>query len=74
MDELNALYGSTITPKRAVGYCSYHKAHLTVAMMKQHSCLNKDGCNCHCLKKHDHPYWVEREKIKANKKARKAAM
>ena len=66
---LYGLYGSHINRTKAVGYCRKHKAHLTVATMKQHECLKKD---CHHLKKHtDNPYWMEREKLKEEKKFNK---
>ena len=47
---LYGLYGSHISRTKAVGYCKKHKAHLTVATMKNHKCLGK---NCHHLKKHN---------------------
>lgn len=66
---LYGLYGSQINRKKAIGYCRKHNAHLTVNTMKQHECLKK---GCHHLKKHDeNPYWIERERIKAEKKNKK---
>ena len=66
---LYGLYGSHINRTKAVGYCKKHKAHLTVATMKQHKCLKK---GCHHLKKHNKkPYWKEREKHKEEKKNNK---
>lgn len=66
---LYGLYGSHISRTKAVGYCKKHKAHLTVATMKNHKCLGK---NCHHLKKHnENPYWAERERLKEEKKNNK---
>ena len=66
---LHGLYGSQISRTKAVGYCKKHKAHLTIATMKNHECLKK---GCYYLKKHDeNPYWAEREKLKAEKKENK---
>jgi hypothetical protein len=63
---LHGLYGSQISRTKAVGYCKLHCAHLTVATLKQHECLKK---NCSALKKHEHSYWIERERKKEKKKA-----
>jgi hypothetical protein len=65
---LQGLYGSHINRTKAVGYCYYHKCHLTVATLKQHECLKKE---CNALKKHDHDYWRQREVIKKKKKENK---
>ena len=69
---LYGLYGSCISRNKACAYCYHHKCHLTVKMLKQHECLKKD---CHHLKKHtDNPYWMEREKLKEEKKMNKRRM
>ena len=66
---VRGLYGSQISRSKACGYCYLHKCHLTAKTLKQHECLKKQ---CDCLKKHEeHPYWEERERIKALKKAKK---
>lgn len=67
--KLYGLYGSHISRTKAIGYCRKHNAHLTVNTMKQHECLKK---SCFHLKKHEeHPYWIEREKLKEEKKNKK---
>lgn len=65
---LYGLYGSHISRTKAVGYCFYHKCHLTAKTLKKHRCLGK---NCNYLKKHEHQYWIEREMIKQQKKEHK---
>lgn len=67
MGDLPALYGSMITKNRAVAYCSYHNAYLTVATLKGHKCLCK---NCDALQKQEHEYWRQREIMKMKKKSR----
>lgn len=62
-----------IRDSKAVAYChsKTHKGRLTVRMMKQHNCLQKQ---CSMLEKYeDHDYWRQREVIKARKKAKKDA-
>lgn len=74
MDEYNielmpGLYGSQITKNRAVGYCHYHKAALTVKTMKCHECLKKQ---CNALQKYEaHDFWRQHEQKKELRKARK---
>lgn len=69
---LHGLYGSQISRTKAVGYCRKHGAHLTINTMKQHECLKK---GCFHLKKHEeNSYWAEREKIKLEKKSKRASM
>lgn len=64
---LHGLYGSKISRSKAIGYCYYHKAALTVNTMKCHECLKKQ---CDSLKKYeDHDYWRQREQKKELKKA-----
>ena len=66
---LPGLYGSQITKSRAVGYCPYHKAALTVKTMKRHECLKKQ---CDALQKYaEHDFWRQHEQKKAIKKAKK---
>jgi len=55
----------------AVGYCHNpeHRGYLSKRNLKKHECLRKQ---CRYLHKYEeHPYWAERERIKAEKKARK---
>lgn len=49
-------------------FCAYHGKALTPAQMKKHRCLGKQ---CTALIKHEHPIWVEREKKKEVRRARK---
>lgn len=66
-------YFRHIRDTKACGYChsNMHKGRLTVRMMRQHKCLQKQ---CHLFEKYpEHPYWVEKELIKAKKKAKKDA-
>lgn len=66
---LNGLYGSQISRNRAVGYCHFHKAALTVKTMKCHECLKKQ---CDALKKYEeHDFWRQHEQKKARRKAKK---
>ena len=68
-DMLNGLYGSMINRSRAVGYCHYHKAALTVKTMKCHECLKKQ---CGALKKYEeHDFWRQHEQKKELRKARR---
>lgn len=66
---LHGLYGSKVSRTKAVGYCRYHCAALTVKTLKGHECLKKQ---CNALKKYEeHSYWTEREVMKSRKKTRK---
>lgn len=66
---LNGLYGSMISRNKAVGYCRFHKAALTVKTMKYHECLKKQ---CDALKKYDeHDFWRQHKQKKERRKARK---
>lgn len=63
------LYGSTITKNRAVGYCHFHNAALTVKTMKCHECLKKQ---CDAFAKYEeHDFWRQHEQKKELRKARK---
>jgi len=58
---------------RACAYChsGQHQGYMTVKMVKANGCNAK---HCPYLEIYrDHPYWVDREKKKADKKARKEA-
>jgi hypothetical protein len=66
---LHGLYGSQVSRSKAVGYCKYHCAALTVKTLKGHNCLGKQ---CNALKKYeDHDYWRQHEQKKEQRKARK---
>ena len=66
---LPGLYGSMISRNRAVGYCHFHKAALTVKTMKCHECLKKQ---CDALKKYEeHDFWRQHEQKKELRKARR---
>lgn len=66
---VKGLYGSEINKCKACGYCKHHKCYLTVKMLKQHDCLNKQ-CH-HLIKNEKHQWWEERAAIKSKRKARK---
>lgn len=66
---LYGLYGSYISRNKAVGYCHYHKAALTVKTMKCHECLKKQ---CDALKKYEeHDFWRQHEQKKERRRAKK---
>lgn len=66
---MNVLYGTDAYEGNCIAFCWHHHKWLTVTQMKKHKCLAKQ---CDRLeKKEGHPYWVERDRIKAIKKARK---
>ena len=66
---LYGLYGSHVSRSKAVGYCRYHSAALTVKTLKGHECLKKQ---CNALKKYEeHDYWRQREQKKEWRKSRK---
>lgn len=68
-DMLYGLYGSYISRNRAVGYCHFHKAALTVKTMKCKECLKKQ---CDAFKKYEeHDFWRQHEQKKALRKTRK---
>ena len=68
-DMLHGLYGSMISRNRAVGYCYFHKAALTVKTMKCKECLKKQ---CDALKKYEeHDFWRQHEQKKQLRKERK---
>ena len=69
-EKLPGLYGSEINPSRAIGYCRRHGKYLTTAMLKQHGCLSK---SCRALDKKEHDYWIQREVLKARKKAKRSS-
>ena len=66
---VQGLYGSQIEQCKACGYCKRHHCCLTVKMLKQHECLNKQ-CT-HLVKNEEHKWWKQRELTKAKRKARK---
>lgn len=66
---VQGLYGSQIEQCKACGYCKRHHCYLTVKMLKQHECLNKQ-CT-HLVKNEEHKWWKQRELTKAKRKARK---
>lgn len=69
---LYGLYGSHINRSKAVGYCYYHRAALTVKTLKQHECLKKQ---CDCLKRYEHhDYWRQREQKRESKKMHKQVL
>lgn len=66
---VKGLYESEFDKCKACGYCKLHHCHLTVKMLRQYDCLNKQ---CYHLKKYEeHKWWQQRELIKAKRKTRK---
>ena len=71
-ETLPGLYGSCINKNRAVGYCCFHNAALTVKTMKGHECLKKQ---CNALQKYkEHDFWRQHEQKKERRKAKKQTM
>lgn len=66
---VQGLYGSQIEQCKACGYCKRHHCYLTVKMLKQHECLNKQCM--HLVKNEEHQWWQQRELVKAKRKARR---
>ena len=60
------LYGSATA--NTCAFCALHGRALTPTQMKKHECLRK---KCTALIKHEHPIWIEREKKKEVRRARK---
>ena len=72
IEMLRGLYGSQISKNRAVGYCHFHKAALTVKTMKCHECLKKQ---CDALTKYEsHDFWRQHEQKKEMRKSRKQTL
>ncbi len=71
MRKSGKFFGNQPHKDKAVAYChsGQHQGYMSEKMLKAHGCLGK---NCPYLEKYlDTPYWIERERIKAEKKARK---
>ena len=66
-DKAHCLLGGSY--ENNIGYCKLHRCNVTAKQMKNRKCLQK-GCR-HFRKHLNHPYWVEREAAKAEKKRRK---
>lgn len=61
------LYGSE--SDNVCAYCKKHKKGMTVKQVKKRQCLKR---RCRNFKENkDHPWWKQREAIKAKRKARK---
>jgi hypothetical protein len=72
VEMMPGLYGSEIARNRAVGYCRFHKAALTVKTMKCHECLKKQ---CDALERYgEHDFWRQHEQKKELRKARKQVL
>ena len=69
---VKGLYGSEIAQCKACGYCKRHARYLTVKMVRQHDCLNKQ-CY-HLIKNDNHKWWQQRAEIKQKRKERKMYM
>ena len=70
MDEQRREY-KTLHGARSANSCAYcwnHHCALTPRQVKQRECLRKQ---CGALQRHEHPFWVQREKTKALRAARK---
>ena len=66
---VKGLYGSEIDIHRACAYCPRHQCYLTVKMLRQHDCLNRQ-CH-HLIKNENHHWWIQRANTKAKRQARK---
>lgn len=64
--EYRTLYGSSSA--NSCAYCYKHHKALTPRQMRTKKCLEKQ---CSALKRCEHPYWVQREKKKEQRVARK---
>lgn len=64
-------YDGTYVKQTPVGYCTYskHRGFLTKNMMNEKKCLSK--CCPSLVKNTEHPFWSRRNRIKAEKIARK---
>lgn len=72
IEMLPGLYGSTIAKNRAVGYCHFHKAALTVKTMKCKECLKKQ---CGAMERYgEHDFWRQHAQKKNLRKARKQVL
>lgn len=58
--------------KHVCGYCKLHHVTVTLKQMKNRKCREKE-CY-HFVKNSKHPYWIEKERIKAEKKAKRAQL
>ena len=65
------LYGSYIRKNRAVGYCHYHKATLSVRALRRHECLKKQ---CRKLERYEeHDFWRQQAQKRERRRAKKKA-
>lgn len=60
------------TSKEPLGYCSFYKhvGYITENILNKKDCVSK-GC-AYFTRNEQHPYWVNKNRIKAIKKAKKA--
>ena len=66
---IQGLYGSQVSMRRVVGFCTYHRAALTAKTLKRHQCLKRQ-CNA-LQKREEHDFWRQHEQKKQLKKASK---
>ena len=72
IEMLPGLYGSTVAKNRAVGYCHFHKAALTVKTLKCKECLKKQ---CDAMERYgEHDFWRQHEQKKSLRKIRKQSI
>lgn len=69
MEICPCLYNTESYFCRCVGYCTFHKAYLTAKQLKIKNCLGKQ-CDA-LIRQTGHPFWIERELQKLDKKLRK---
>jgi len=69
MEICPCLYNTDSYFCRCVGYCTFHKAYLTAKQLKTKNCLGKQ-CGA-LIRQTGHPFWIERELQKLDKKLRK---
>ena len=69
MEICPCLYNTESYFCRCVGYCTFHKAYLTEKQLRTKNCLGKQ-CGA-LIRQTGHPFWLERELQKLDKKLRK---
>lgn len=62
------LNGSMALRSNIVGYCRFHRVHLTAAQVRDKDCVSKQ---CKALKKWDHPYWEHKQRMKEVRQLKK---
>lgn len=69
MEICPCLYNTESYFCRCVGYCTFHQAYLTAKQLRTKNCLGKQ-CDA-LVRQTSHPFWIERELQKLDKKLKK---